>query len=72
MFFHRVIIAQLKVILLKEKNMIQKIYFKNIPDLYVVCQEAGFLGTYEEFLNLNIGQVFAYINILTFGSKVEN
>jgi|14_taG_2_1085336.scaffolds.fasta_scaffold46918_2 hypothetical protein len=52
--------------------MINKIYFKNVSDLYPICQKGGFKGSLENFMTLNIGQVFAYINIVRSGDYTEH
>ncbi len=52
--------------------MVNKIYFKKVADLYPICKQAGFPGTLEDFFLLNIGQVFAYINIFVSGDYTEH
>lgn len=52
--------------------MINQIFFKSLKDLYSICIKAGFSGTYEDFLNMNMGQVFAYINIFASGDYTEH
>lgn len=52
--------------------MVNKIYFKKITDLYPICKQAGFQGSIEDFMRLNIGQVFAYVNIVILGDYTEH
>lgn len=47
--------------------MLKTIYFKKISDLYPICMQGGFQGSYDDFLMLNIGQVFTYISIVVSG-----
>ena len=52
--------------------MVNQIYFKNVTDLYPICQQGGFQGSLQDFMALNIGQVFAYINIVVSGDYTEH
>ena len=39
------------------------LYYRNLKDLYVLIQLAGWQGTWEDFLKLNMGQVMGYARI---------
>jgi hypothetical protein len=39
------------------------LYYRNLEDLYVLIQLAGWQGTWEDFLKLNMGQVMGYARI---------
>lgn len=52
--------------------MINQIFFKKVADLYPICKLGGFSGSLDEFMTLNIGQVFAYINIYMSGDFTEH
>tara|TARA_B100000282_G_C31672997_1_gene463112 strand:- start:403 stop:570 length:168 start_codon:yes stop_codon:yes gene_type:complete len=43
--------------------MVNQIFFKKLKDLYFLCLLVGFKGTYEEFLLLQAGDLFNYINL---------
>lgn len=39
------------------------LYYRNLEDLYVLIQVAGWQGTWDDFLKLNIGQVMGYVQV---------
>jgi len=52
--------------------MINQVFFKSINELYYRCIAAGFSGSYEEFLKMNIGQVMPYLNISSSDNTTEH
>lgn len=39
------------------------LYYRKLEDLYVLIQLAGWQGTWEDFLKLNMGEVMGYVHI---------